>query len=146
MGKDVLHAECDTQTLPNPAEQLNRQNALPTQSGREKYPTPPPITHTAVSPALSEVPPDACDPLQSPDPVTPACPASHWGQRQFSKMHQPAWNHVFREFGLQVRKETRFLQRLGRDVVADEIGLGRSTFCLGVFQQHHTVLYAFIGG
>src|SRR5260364_103456 len=32
MGKDVLHAECDTQTLPNPAEQLNRQNALPTQS------------------------------------------------------------------------------------------------------------------
>src|SRR5260363_388481 len=87
MGKDVLHAECDTQTLPNPAEQLNRQNALPTQSekiilnpnGREKYPTPPPITHTAVSPALSEVPPDACDPLQSPDPVTPACPASHWG-------------------------------------------------------------------
>src|SRR5260364_288078 len=32
MGKDVLHAECDTQTLSNPAEEVNRQNALPTQS------------------------------------------------------------------------------------------------------------------
>src|SRR5260363_128965 len=101
--KDITDFDIHLKRTVDLVEQLYRQNTVTPQmeeisanifSGRRRVQHLS-ITHTAVSPALSEVPPDACDPLQSPDPVTPAYPTSRWGSVVAGQAAPADWGSWF---------------------------------------------------